>query len=43
MTRKDTYLLPHIGMMLDILAGSQRFSTLDLVSGYSQVEVAEED
>ena len=42
-TRKDAYLLPRIDDTLDTLSGSQWFSTLDLLSGYWQVEVAEED
>ena len=42
-TRKDAYPLPRIDMTLDTLAGARWFSTLDLVSGYWQVEVAEED
>ena len=42
-TRKDAYPLPCIDMTLDTLAGSRWFSTLDLVSGYWQVEVAEAD
>ena len=33
-TRKDAYLSQSIDMMLDMLAGSQWLSTLDLVSGY---------
>ena len=33
-TRKDAYLLPRIDNSLDALAGSMRFSTLNLVSGY---------
>ena len=34
-TYKGTYPLPRIDNMLDTLAGSQWFSTLDLVSGGS--------
>ena len=41
-TRKNTYSLPCTDMTLN-MAGSQWFSTLDLVSRYWQVEVAEED
>ena len=40
---KDTYPLPHIGDSLATLSGSCWFSTLDLASGYWQVEVREED
>ena len=39
-TRKDAYPLPRID---DTLAGSQWFTTLDLLSGYWQVEVEEKD
>ena len=42
-TKKDAYPLSQIDMMLDTLAGSQWFSTLNLVSGYWQVEVAKMD
>jgi len=35
--------LPHIDETLDTLLGAQWFSTLDLVSGYWQMEVAEND
>ena len=40
-TRKDAYPLPRIDMTLDALNGSQWFSTLDLVSGYWQMELEE--
>uniref|UniRef100_A0A3P9NJ42 Gypsy retrotransposon integrase-like protein 1 n=1 Tax=Poecilia reticulata TaxID=8081 RepID=A0A3P9NJ42_POERE len=41
-TRKDAFPLPRIDESLDALAGAQWF-TLDLASGYSQVEMAEKD
>ena len=41
-TVKDAYSLPHIDETLDILQGSQWFSSLDLKSGYWQVEMDEE-
>ena len=41
-TIKDAYLLPHINETLDSLQGSQWFSSLDLKSGYWQVEMDEE-
>ena len=42
-TRKDAYPLPRIDETLDMLHSSKWFSTLDLASGYWQVEMAPED
>ena len=42
-TVKDAYHLPLIEATLDQLAGAQWFSTLDLQSGYWQIELEEED
>ncbi len=42
-TKKDSYPLPRVDDILDSLANAQLFSTLDLASGYWQVEVEPED
>ena len=42
-TKKDAYPLPRIEDCLDSLAGARWFCTLDLCSGYWQVELKEED
>ena len=39
---KDTYPLPRIDNTLDMLAGKQWFSTLDLASGFWQVSLSQE-
>ena len=42
-TKSDAYPLPRIDEMFDTLVGSQYFSTLDLASGYWQVEMDPRD
>ena len=42
-THKDAYPLPRIYNTLQSLAGSKWFSTIDLLSGYWQVGIAEKD
>jgi hypothetical protein len=42
-TRKDAYPLPRVDETLDTLANAQWFTTLDLISGYWQVEVEDRD
>ena len=42
-TKKDAYPLVHIGDNLDALQGAIWYSTLDVLFGFWQVEVAPED
>lgn len=42
-TIKDRYPLPRIDDTVDALCGSMYFSTLDLLSGYWQIEIEERD
>ena len=40
-TMKDSYALPRIELMFDALDRSKYYSTLDMKSGYHQVEIEE--
>ena len=42
-TKKDCYPLPRIDDMLETLSGAQWFSSLDLASGFWQVELEQKD
>ena len=42
-THKDAFPLPHIDDTLQSLSGSRWFSTIDLLGGYWQVDIAEDD
>ena len=42
-TVKDCYLLPLLQDCMDALEGCRHFTTLDVASGYYQLEIAEED
>jgi transposase InsO family protein len=42
-TRKDAYPLPHIEQSFDALTGAKFFSSMDLVQGYLQCAMHEED
>ena len=43
MTKKDVYPLPRIDDILNTLGGAEWFCTMDLASGYWQVNIREED
>jgi hypothetical protein len=41
-TKKDSYALPRIEELLDSLSGGTYFTTVDMKSGYHQVEILEQ-
>ena len=43
LTIRDSYALPRVDEMLQMLGGARWFSSLDLKAGYWQIEVSEED
>jgi hypothetical protein len=42
-TIKNKYLLPHIDLLFDQLAGAQVFSKIDLHSGYHEIKICAKD
>ena len=42
-TKKDLHPIPNIQMLLDSMAGTSVYTSLDLFSGYWNVEINEED
>ena len=42
-TKKVNYPLPHIGVLLDTIAGAKVYTTLDLAQGYHHLRIKEDD
>ena len=42
-TKKVNYPLPHIDVLLDIIAGAKVYTALDLAQGYHQLRIKEDD
>ncbi len=42
-TKNVNYPLPHIDVLLDTIAGAKVYTTLDLVQGYHQLRIKEDD